>query len=141
MAFYFFKKLVYYVRKGARIYEDFFLFIAILLTIFGVKTVVEWIIRKITNIAKSEESDQWVNRLHQNLHLVLTLSFIIFYFLNDSDRWIDSSLLILIFVFTLFTHHTIMQYIFLKKSKEYIVSFLTGICLTGIASLWLCFIG
>ena len=115
--------------------KPLFLFIAVLLAIFGVKIVVEWMIRKILGIDKENRPDVHLNKWHKKLHSVLNLSFFIFYFLNKSYLWIDGSLLIILYILLLFTFHALMERVVLKNSREYIVTFFTGICLAGSVSI------
>lgn len=119
---------------------DLVFIILVFFILLGLYYASDWVIRKFTRIKKDEESHAWVNRLHQNIHFVLILSFFIGYFFNITHEWINSSLFITIFIFTLFTFHALIQRLFLKNSKEYVVTFLTGIFLTSIASLFFYFL-
>lgn len=111
--------------------------ITIALILIGGLYVIDKVTRSILGVKKESNFNVHINKLHANLHTLLILILFILYFVNSRYNFISNITGIIIFVFSIFTFHSLMQKLLLKESKEYIITFVTGVILTGILGITL----
>lgn len=116
-----------------------FIFIALILV--GLMYLIDKVIRSIFGVKKDSKFNMHVNGLHRNLDTLLTVILFILIYINNSYNFISNITAIVIFITSVFSFHSIMQKIFLKESKEHIITFFTGVILTSITGIILFVIG
>lgn len=115
-----------------------FLFLALILV--GVMYVSDKVTRSILGVKKDSNSSIHVNKTHANLHTALMIILFILYFVNSIYNLISNKSAVIIFIMAIFTFHSLIQMIFLRGSKEYIITFLTGFIISILAGITLFFI-
>lgn len=101
---------------------------------------IEKITRTVLGVKKESNSDFHVNKLHANLHTLLIVILFVLIFVNDTYNFVGNITAIIIFALSLFTFRSLMQKIYLKGSKEYLITLVTGVITTGIVGVAIYFL-
>ncbi|MGP4073215.1 DUF4181 domain-containing protein [Piscibacillus sp. B03] len=110
-------------------------FLLFALMLVGAIYIIDKVTRAILGIKKDSKSSIHVNKTHANLHTLLMITLSTLYLVNHSYNVISNKSAVIIFILAIFTFHSLMQLIFLRGSKEYIISMLTGIILSTLVGI------